>query len=307
MAKPAGMIGGTAGADDMCAQSATDAGLPGHYRAWISTAGMPALLRLGSARGWTRLDGLPFADTIGDLVAGRIFNPLRLDERATDVGDGGFLVATGTHDDGQQADNCNDFTGGATGLFGDASATKGTWTEAAVHSCTEVTRLYCFGTDLRTPVAQPTETGRLAFLTNSNFSPSGGLAKADELCNTEAHTTDRFAALLSTTKIAAGSRFSSGTPWVRPDHVLVTRDLNDFPAPINVTLDGGYVQSAVWTGAGATNSTSGGIDESCNDWTSSDATSTAAIGASESSGRHVFFYSTMFECNQPRPIYCLER
>src|SRR5690606_4557544 len=68
-------LGGLAGGDAICAARAEAAGLPGTYVAWLSTATVDARDRLGSARGWRRVDGEPFADTVEDLASGKIFYP----------------------------------------------------------------------------------------------------------------------------------------------------------------------------------------------------------------------------------------
>src|SRR5213592_2896892 len=72
---------GPADADRICNARAQAAGLPGTYVAWLSSSTEPARDRLGSARGWVRLDGLPFTDTLADLAAGKVFYPVGLDER----------------------------------------------------------------------------------------------------------------------------------------------------------------------------------------------------------------------------------
>src|SRR5206468_3194505 len=54
-------------ADSRCNDAAAAAGLPGEYRAWLSTAAHYARDRLAGARGWIRTDGAPFADTVDDL------------------------------------------------------------------------------------------------------------------------------------------------------------------------------------------------------------------------------------------------
>ena len=84
-------------ADAKCNDAATAGGLPGEYRAWLSTAAIYARDRLAGARGWVRRDGSPFADTVDDLVAGKIFNPPLLDEFGNEVRSGiDDFVATGT-------------------------------------------------------------------------------------------------------------------------------------------------------------------------------------------------------------------
>src|SRR5437868_4155746 len=79
-------LGGLAGADAICQAHATDAGLPGTYRAWISTAAEAPATRFGGARGWARVDGKPFIDTLADLFSRQqIFFPPLLNENGVNV------------------------------------------------------------------------------------------------------------------------------------------------------------------------------------------------------------------------------
>src|ERR1700734_4365982 len=72
-----GDLGGTAGADTACRNLAHASGLPGTYVAWLGTSTASAVSRLGSARGWVRPDGKPFADRASDLGVGGVFYPPR--------------------------------------------------------------------------------------------------------------------------------------------------------------------------------------------------------------------------------------
>jgi hypothetical protein len=110
-----GNLGGLAGADQKCQALAEAAGLPANtYRAWLSTASVNAIARLGAARGWVRVDGKPFADTKADILAGRLFHPIRVDESGNDDNTpSGSSVWTGTGSDGavdRSGDICNGWT-----------------------------------------------------------------------------------------------------------------------------------------------------------------------------------------------------
>src|SRR5439155_16338708 len=99
-------LGGLAGADTLCMQRATAAGLPGHYVAWLSTSAVAAPSRLvlpgtaNPARGWIRPDGRPVTDRISDLLAGTIYYPIRVDEAGLDLETGSHEVLTGTRSTG---------------------------------------------------------------------------------------------------------------------------------------------------------------------------------------------------------------
>src|SRR5437016_3989404 len=58
----AGALGGLAGADATCTAAAAAAGLGGTFVALLSTSTTNAIDRLTAARGWARVDGVPFAD-----------------------------------------------------------------------------------------------------------------------------------------------------------------------------------------------------------------------------------------------------
>jgi len=134
---------------------------------------------LGSARGWIRTDGLPFADMIGvsggttGLVNGQIYYPPAIDELGAPIGMG---FAWGGLQDGSPdpGDMCSDWTSssaGASGIAGDPSSGSGMWTYDYAPQCNQALSLYCFGTDLSAPVTVAAPTGRRAFISAGSFDP----------------------------------------------------------------------------------------------------------------------------------------
>ena len=94
-----GDLGGQPGADAECASLAAAASLPSAtYKAWLSTSTLNAAAKLGTARGFVRPDGQPFADQVSDIAAGNILNPLILDESGNNLAH--QIVWTGTTDAG---------------------------------------------------------------------------------------------------------------------------------------------------------------------------------------------------------------
>src|SRR5947207_2017750 len=71
-----GTLGSASAADQACGDQAIAAGLPGTYVAWISTSTSNAIDRLAGARGWVRVDGVPFADQLSELAASHLMSPL---------------------------------------------------------------------------------------------------------------------------------------------------------------------------------------------------------------------------------------
>jgi hypothetical protein len=226
------------GADVVCAADAAAAKLPGTFVAWLSTSKVNAKDRLGTARGWVRPDGRPFADRIEDLVAGKIFFPPNLYASGYEVSVLGASVLTGTGGNGTAIDTCKDWTEPSSPdgkyIGGLAGGTTEKWTQGVYTSCSQSFALYCFGIDGTQAVTTPAATGRLAFVSESSMALSTtGIAAADEICQTEATAaalSGTYKALLAQVGKSAASRFvASRAPWVRIDGVPLTTGGNNAP------------------------------------------------------------------------------
>jgi hypothetical protein len=312
---------GLGGADAECDRSAAAASLPGRYRAWLSTSAAAAPTRLGSASGWIRPDGRPFALSRTALLANAILYPPRLDERGEDVG-AAYYVATGTRADLTSSPyTAADWTTSSDFLLGHAVGGSGVWTDSTKNGAGQG-HLYCFGIDGDTsppPLTAPAGA-RFAFVTASSYVPADtpGIAKADELCNREASMADprfrgSYLALLATTTTAAADRFdTAGAPWVRPDGVPVLtqaadlrRSPPDLVAAINVQLDGSYVRDGVYTGA-ADPTTPAAVSTSCRDWAPSGGADLGTTGLAQETDADAFgFYAQ--GCARGARIYCLQQ
>ena len=311
-----------ADADARCNERAAAAGLSGAFVAWLSDSATDAKARLGPARGWVRPDGRPFADSVADLTARRVFHPLLIDELGNALS-AGETVWTGTYATGLKASGslCNDWASGSGGLSAVVGTVVGgpdawTWHDSASGGCDGQRRLYCLGVGRDNPVAPVAEAGRLAFLTREGFTPGGGLAAADALCQSEAVEAGlkgSFLALLSTEQAGAATRFSSSGPlWVRPDGVPLAASAAELfgggwlRVPLSVTADGTAYRGneLVWTGSQDPN-TAGSSVQSCSSWSSG---SGATQGRAGRSGLiDINFYSAIdLPCSSKRPIYCLE-
>lgn len=335
--KYTGGLGGLAGADAKCTAAATAAGLPGTYAAWLSDSTTNAPARLGTARGFVRVDGLPFSDTVEataghDLVEGRIFYPPALDQLGVAVPKNDF-VWTGTSAAGVfSGASCIDWTSalatesGGTGLPQTGSVT---WTNRGTgDTCEKQGRLLCFRKDRTTPVAPVARPmpSRLAFVTAAPLTMGAlGITDADTLCSVEATTaglTGSFKAYLATTAAAAQTRFAltaakggwyrvDGTPFVADPALLM--NVSGRPvAPLTQRADGSYMDDNptshvdVWTGMnGAPNAKSTDATFSCADWTDATAAGTGRFGQASFIDER-FSSSGTDACSTPRPIYCLQ-
>jgi hypothetical protein len=267
-------------ADEICGTAAGAVPLPGHFRAWLSTSATDARDRLQGARGWIRTDGSPFADTVGDITAGRIFNPLSLDEHGTRTSG---LVVTGTAVDGRgdATLDCGDWndTAQATAIAGTTDGTTGVWTSFTTIPCSREARLYCFGVDRVATVSVPPPRGKLAFLSDDSFVVGGGLDAADAQCQREATAArlpGTFRAFLSAPGATASSRVQAnlGTVWWRVDGVALNPggedsffDATAMLAPLNVTSRKRYMDANVFTGASDADSP-GDDAQTCGSWAS---------------------------------------
>ena len=160
-----GNLGGILGADLMCKTAATDADLPGTYKAWLtdSDPNTSPAVRFGSAgfTGWyLGTDGTAIAHGWDDLVTlednqtDYLKAPIRSDQDGTAVGDGAY-VWTNTNPDGEQNPmnrHCTNWTSALNtdkGNLGQSSPMylSEYWTRTGYTGCHAESHLYCFQTD----------------------------------------------------------------------------------------------------------------------------------------------------------------
>ena len=128
-----GNIGGTSGGNTDCQTEATSAGLPGTYKAWLSTATTndnPAGSFTQSTEPYILPDGTEIAADWTGLISGTLMHAI--DEDASGTAVSSTLVWTGTTATGTAAtDKCQNFasaSSGANGGVGSDSGTDATWT-----------------------------------------------------------------------------------------------------------------------------------------------------------------------------------
>lgn len=320
-----GNLGGLAGANAKCSTAAANAGLPGHYVAWLATTTTDAQSGLGSARGWVRPDGLPFADTVGTsggttgLINGQVYYPPLLTELGIPI-ESSFVYTGAAADGSWSGESCSDWASASSTVSGSVGASYGSGLSWSIGgggiACSSAGQMYCMGTDLAAPVSFSAQTGRRAFVSKGNFDPSTGIATADQLCQSEATSAglpnaSQFLAFIPSTTASAFSRFStSGANWVRPDGTQLTSSPSSFVpmAGIDQHADGSYTSSAfyVWSGDGA-GTAPGTSAKTCSGWTSSAGSGEVITVAL--SGTYWFSWNgsgITMACNTSAPVYCLE-
>ncbi len=330
-----GNLGGLAGADSICQARANAAGRPGTYRAWLASSTVSAISRLGTARGWVRVDGRPFVNAQSDLTSGRIFYTPTLNESGASV-DGANVRTSVQQTGGTQANDCNGWTDGTstatTHNFGSASNGTFSWSSNGGATCASSMPLYCFGIDRAATVTPPVQTAaqvRRAFVSTAQFTPNGGLSGADTLCQnaaTAAGLPGTYLALLASVNpltggaVSAASRFNAnGLPWARVDNVILDATASAFlsinttywDAALNVTASGSYASGRTW--AGADRIASGGTSATtCANWSSNSANAFGWVGITQSSHSPTAFanYTTaggITECSGTQTVYCLQQ
>jgi hypothetical protein len=288
-----------------------------HFVAWLSDSTAEAGSRVGSANGWVRRDGRPFATSAQALKLGAILFPPRLDESGNDlVSATPVFVATGSNADGTRAMNANDWSSTSTGCAtGDANQTTAGWLEGYAPPGNAPAHLYCFGTSYDRPLGIVNEMGRLAFLSHAAFTPGGN--SPDAFCQAEA-TANRLpgsylALLLASASgtASAASRFDlAGPTWIRPDGIpWMTRAgalaQGNLLTALNVDLDGSY-RANIWAWTGGTDPTRT-VGSNCSDWHSSSNTQTGTVGTSTNTNAWFFDNKVPAACDSVIvSLYCLQ-
>jgi hypothetical protein len=132
-------------ADTICNSLASNAGLGGAWKAWLSTSSINAKSRIPDRKYLRTNDGLTVADSISDLIDGDIQNSILYDENGNSVA--AFSVWTGTDWRGENDQNCNNWNGNGIGTLGKHNQVNSRWTEDFDRSCTSFgARFYCFET-----------------------------------------------------------------------------------------------------------------------------------------------------------------
>jgi hypothetical protein len=338
-----GNLGGFAGADEVCAKLAADAGLLGDdYRAIISGDELGnGRTRFQNARGFLRSDGLPIIDELSTNDYPLFRYPLDLDERGNRISDDAGAW-TGTWSNNQQIDCLNWTSNSASevGAGGDPHALDFRFEQDSDRSCDTERHLYCARAELFTPFSAGIEfPGRVVFVTPSAFVPGGprglGLTRADAACQREAcrlgltgiddaarcestpGSFRSFRALLSTTEQAAIERIPArAEPFIditRHPFTLTGADL-----ALGLTLTGLRDHDNVWgreyafTGFHERPSELSvqheepALSEDCVGWTETGLTSAVIPAAVVSLWSSNFVWSVM-DCTQDYGIICVEQ
>lgn len=150
-----GNLGGVAGADQKCQESAKTAGISGSWKAWVSVASSSVNTRFTRTSGnYVKLDGSVIAHGWADLTDGQLdANGINQTEQGKTV-TAQTSVWTNTMASGDSATyadgtlNCNGFTiignGADMSMTGLSATGTYVWSNWIAETCTKSLPLYCF-------------------------------------------------------------------------------------------------------------------------------------------------------------------
>jgi hypothetical protein len=318
-------LGSAAAYDTKCNQLATAAGLNNAagdaYVSWMDdTAGSLFTSRLGSPRGFIRVDGQPFVDDI-ILNSWEAMNPPNVDENGRVVSS---TVWTGTNVvDRNTQYHCSDWkslTGlGQAGITTSGAAGWGVddfnvWDEGLQLDCSQALPIYCVMKTRTNALAYTPATGKRIYVADWDGAQTG-MAGANAACAAgKPAGAGTVVALLpfygtGTNRRSAGALLSTAATYVRPDGVIVGT---------GAEIRAGTLRSGVWqmgngsfgvfnavvTGTASLMTVPANAAATCNDFTL-DGTGSASHGSAPtiSSG---WWNAATYPCHFS-DIYCIEQ
>ncbi len=146
-----GNLGGLAGADAKCADAASQAGLTGSFKAWLSTSGGTPLSRFTqSTVPYVLTNGVQIASNWADLVDGVIDNPINVSATGQTIASGFAWTNTTSAGSAKFANpslSCSGFTQAFASDPGPVGINVGTlqaWTDHSTRTCNLSSHLMCF-------------------------------------------------------------------------------------------------------------------------------------------------------------------
>jgi hypothetical protein len=141
-----GNFGGTSGADGICANLASAAGLSGSFKAWLSVAGDgPSTRFTEAAVPYALVDDTVIANDWSDLTDGSLAHAIDLDENGHAVSGDVWTSTTTAGAPTTTNTNCTDYTStSGFGVCGNTGLKTGGWTNSSTPGCALSLRLYCF-------------------------------------------------------------------------------------------------------------------------------------------------------------------
>lgn len=298
-----GNLGGLVGADAKCQAAADSKALEGKWQALLWTAAGGPSLRFAGSRGWVDLAGTQIADRAEDLDYNNL-NPLLLDESGSSIA--GRYAWRGDMDF-----SCADWTDQTNVATPRLYESEASWDNDSYSSCPSIDLgLLCAEVGHVAPVIPVVHPGRIAFVSETFWVPTGGLAAADAVCQGEANAAGvpgTFLALLATSSATAESRFSAtGLPWQRVDGVRITNTADELVGPGAVNVWSSFIARSA---TGAVNNNRiwyGSPTAHCNNWNPTGAAA-GDYGQSHFALRSRLGYFNPVDCVNGAALICLQQ
>jgi hypothetical protein len=303
--------------DADCNAAATYAGLNDvagdAFAAFVSDAASTAASRLGGARGWVRLDGKPFADTLDGLLTSQVlYNTVHFDDTGARPMYRQYM--TGTAADGTlAAATCQGWTSTSSSdsvTVGQADGGPFNWTGAATAQCDQAYPLLCLGKTKSAPLTLPTPgPGFRIWLTNTPFIPGIAQTPAAKCAAEKPAGVNATAPLLAFETQAASAVLVPTARYYRPDGTLVGTGAEvaaggDLESGIWQAADGSYRTGRVWTGEFDLATLSSG-PHSCSNWTTG-VLGSGIEGAVIGAAAGWWFQDLYFCTDTTASLYCVE-
>jgi hypothetical protein len=273
----------------------------------------PLVGRVGAARGWVRMDGLPVADEISTMFATPYYTPF-----LTEQGDEAKALAwTGIGRGDPDDDRCSEWTSvQATSSAGMGYAHHRSWLQMFGGLCSVTAPIYCMGKSKQVPLGSvPAVVGKRFWVSVERYVP--GSRTPDELCQANRPAgVQQALAFIAHTDRPASAVIDPAATYVMPDGRLIgsgaqilATDMVTGPWLFNdgsTTIDFG-----VWTGAASADPTTPGTpDTTCLNWTSNDPSRTATSGLTGRSDMGFWMGGVSAACSGETgwatSLYCVE-
>jgi hypothetical protein len=310
-------LGGLAAYDSACNAAASAAGINdaagNAFIAGMNDSSTQLSTRLGSARGWVRIDGQPVADQQAELFA---TNPVvRYPVVLTELGEPSRTNAVWTGSPGvQDATACADWTDASPRQVVTGAQYSGpAWFTAFTSDCSQAPLpVYCMGrTRTAALPALASSSGKRIWVTNTPYVP--GSMTPDAKCTLERPAgVARGVALVSYVNRAASAVIDPAASYVRPDGQLVgtgaqllTMSLATGPWVLADGTMNAAATSFIWTGSADPDLSLPGTPQStCQDWQSS--TGTGNAGQFGFADLRAWYFFTGYDCTTSALLYCVE-
>jgi hypothetical protein len=318
-------LGGLARYDAECNALASAAGINdaagSAYIAAMSDAGDAAnplgniFERLGSARGWVRMDGFPVGDDSASVFQlAPYYAPMFTEQGAVSV-DAAWSGLDIDFDDLDDGEDCGGWTQARADSFGTiGSAGELRWwaVDLVVADCSQSFAIFCMGKRKQQPLGNIVRyQGKRLWQTTTRYTP--GTTTPDQKCQSERPAgVANGVAFVAYTDRPASAVLEPAATYVLSDGRLVgsgaqLQELNMLVGPW-LLADGSVAPlfpEAVWTGGTTQLRVPASAELNCLDWTSAAPSRSGLAGSSGSIGQGSWSATTR-SCDTELFLYCVE-